>query len=156
MFCLHVHTYMCYMNNWCVWMLKRVADNLDLELQLVKNQPPCGCWESNRGLLQQQKLLLTTTLSLQPLVFSPWSWPFLIWHTAFMITLFRNPEKRVLIFVFCFSLPYLMLSMTVLLGGLPAISIICIDSLDYVLSVVFSVFTEFDAPLIKLLWKLNR
>lgn len=46
----------------------------------------------NSGLLQQQQLLLTTRLSFQPLVFSLWNWTCLISNTAFMITLFINPD----------------------------------------------------------------
>ena len=30
-------------------------------------EPPCGCWELNSGPLEEQPLLLTTELSLQPL-----------------------------------------------------------------------------------------
>ena len=37
---------------------------LKLELQMVVSHP-CGCWESNLGLLQEQQALLTNELSLQ-------------------------------------------------------------------------------------------
>jgi hypothetical protein len=30
------------------------------------NEPPCGCWEMNSGLLEEQPVLLTTEPSLQP------------------------------------------------------------------------------------------
>jgi hypothetical protein len=29
-------------------------------------EPPCGCWELNSGLLQEQSVLLTSEPSLQP------------------------------------------------------------------------------------------
>ena len=31
-------------------------------------EPPCGCWELNSGLLEEEPLLLTSEPSLQPLV----------------------------------------------------------------------------------------
>ena len=32
-------------------------------------EPPCGCWELNSGPLEEQSVLLTTELSLQPPTF---------------------------------------------------------------------------------------
>lgn len=43
-----------------------VEDSLGLELQMTGL--PCGCWESDLGPLEeQQPVLLTTSLSLQPM-----------------------------------------------------------------------------------------
>lgn len=36
-------------------------------------EPPCGCWDLNSGLLEEQSVLLTTEPSLQPVskIFKP-------------------------------------------------------------------------------------
>lgn len=44
--------------------LKRALNPLELELWMVYG-PPCGCWESNLGLLQEQQIFLTSDPSLQ-------------------------------------------------------------------------------------------
>lgn len=40
-----------------------------LELQLHGCQLPCGCWELNLDLLQEQQVLFTTEPTLQQLIF---------------------------------------------------------------------------------------
>jgi hypothetical protein len=45
-------------------------------------EPPCGCWDLNSGLLEEQSVLLTTEPSLQPS------------HTTFYM-LFSVPSERI-------------------------------------------------------------
>ncbi|ERE88245.1 hypothetical protein H671_1g3204 [Cricetulus griseus] len=44
---------------------KRASDPLDLELQTDSCELTCGCWELNLGLLEKQKVALTTELQRQ-------------------------------------------------------------------------------------------
>lgn len=50
--------YECIWNHNVCWGQKRVFD--PLELQLHGCQLPCGCWELNLDLLQEQQVLFTT------------------------------------------------------------------------------------------------
>lgn len=45
---------------------RRPEDPLDLVLQTTDCEPPCGCWESHLGPLDEQRVLLITRPSLQP------------------------------------------------------------------------------------------
>ena len=52
---------------------------------------PCGCWESNQGLLQEQPVLLTATeLSLQPPDFTLLLWPSEPHAFIYLSSLFLN------------------------------------------------------------------
>lgn len=61
MFCLHVCLCTTYMLG-AHGGQKQVSDPMGLELETT----PCGCWEVNPGPLEQQQVLLTSRLSLQP------------------------------------------------------------------------------------------
>jgi hypothetical protein len=43
--------------------------------------PPCGCWELNSGLLEEQPVLLITEPSLQPAVFGAFGLEMLYWKS---------------------------------------------------------------------------
>jgi hypothetical protein len=51
---------------WCPQRSKLGIGSLELELWMVVNSLPCMCWELNLGPLQEQRVLLTAELSLQP------------------------------------------------------------------------------------------
>lgn len=62
MFTLHACVYVSYVcSGQRAW--KRASDPMKLELQ--RGELPCGLWESNLSLLQEQQVLLTTGQSLQ-------------------------------------------------------------------------------------------
>jgi hypothetical protein len=48
----------------CLQMHQKVASDLITD----GCEPPCGCWELNSGLLEEQSVFLTAEPSLQPLL----------------------------------------------------------------------------------------
>jgi hypothetical protein len=46
---------------------KKVSNPLDITEVIGSCEPPCGYWELDLGLLQEQQVFLTTKPSLQPL-----------------------------------------------------------------------------------------
>jgi hypothetical protein len=48
----------------CLQTLQKRASDLITD----GREPPCGCWELNSGHSEEQSVLLTTELSLQPII----------------------------------------------------------------------------------------
>ena len=66
--CFFLDIYICVCVCVCVCVLPAcILHTMCMPGAHAEDEPPCGCWELNLGPLQEQQMLLTAELTLQPL-----------------------------------------------------------------------------------------
>jgi hypothetical protein len=121
--CLPTYMYLHQVYAYCLWKQKEgiefsetgVTDHCEL---------PCGCWESNQGLLQEQKVLLTAELSIQvkeAVLWSDHDTTGLRWHLS------QTLDSVHILHVDIFSMPLVYRCMPVEIRSVVLLTCLCLS-----------------------------